>query len=217
MSTATQPRPPRLHLLLFTLSLLTTPQPSHSLSYTQLQTLHSLALSLTTRVANLRASRGDLAGSDRARLIVRKLESGMGMGLGFWAASWSLGWDYVRNYAWRDAASFDLLGVVSDANELLSSLNDLSQMESEAQRVDWVMRNYRSALRVSKSLFHRLLKVFSQSGPLRKVVETVQREVVEGDLLRDCLELGSNDLKGLIQVFKDIALQYSSTSGRSDL
>lgn len=48
-------------------------------------------------------------------------------------------------------------------------------------------------------------------------METVQREVVEGDLLRDCLELGSNDLKGLIQVFKDIALQYSSTSGRSDL
>ncbi|KAF7151416.1 hypothetical protein RHSIM_Rhsim02G0123400 [Rhododendron simsii] len=215
MSTATRPRPPPLQLLLFALSLLTTPQPSHSLSYTQLQTLHSLALSLTTRVANLRASRGDLAGSDRARLIVRNLESGMG--LGFWAASWSLGWDYVRNYAWRDAASFDLLGVVSDANELLSSLNELSQMESEAQRVDWLMRNYRSALRVSKSLFHRLLKVFSQSGPLREVVETVQREVVEGDLLRDCLELGSNDLKGLIQVFKDIALQYSSTSGRSDL
>lgn len=53
-------------------------------------------------------------------------------------------------------------------------------------------------------------------GPLREVVETVQREVVERDLLRDCLELGSNDLKGLIQVFKDIALQYS-TSGRSDL
>ncbi|KAE9452602.1 hypothetical protein C3L33_15496, partial [Rhododendron williamsianum] len=214
MSTATQPRPPPLHLLFFTLSLLTTPQPSHSLSYAQLQTLHSLALSLTTRVANLRASRGDLAGSDRARLIARKLESGMG--LGFWAASWSLGWDYVRNYAWRDAASFDLLGVVSDANELLSSLNELGQMESEAQRVDWVMRNYRSALRVSKSLFHRLLKVFSQSGPLRKVVETVQREVVEGDLLRDCLELGSNDLKGLIQVFKDIAMEISVVEKLND-
>lgn len=48
-------------------------------------------------------------------------------------------------------------------------------------------------------------------------METVQKEVVEGDLLRDCLELGSNDLKGLIQVLKDMALQYSSSSGRSDL
>ncbi|KAE9452715.1 hypothetical protein C3L33_15363, partial [Rhododendron williamsianum] len=75
MSTATTPPP--LHLLLHSLSLLTTPQPSHSLSYTHLQTIHSLALSLTTRIANLRASRGDLAGSDRARLIVRKLKSGL--------------------------------------------------------------------------------------------------------------------------------------------
>ena len=53
-------------------------------------------------------------------------------------------------------------------------------------------------------------------GPLREVVETVQKEVVEGDLLRDCLELGSNDLKGLVQILKDIALQYSSSSGRSE-
>lgn len=139
------------------------------------------------------------------------------MSLRFWASALSLGWDYVRNYAWRDAASFELLGVVSDMNELLNSLNELSQMESEAQRVEWVTHNYRSALRVTKSLFHRLLKVFSQSGPFREVVETVQKEVVEGDLLRDCLELGSNDLKGLIQVLKDMALQYSSSSGRSDL
>lgn len=54
-------------------------------------------------------------------------------------------------------------------------------------------------------------------GPLREVVETVQREVVEGELLRDCLELGSNDLKGLIQIFKEIALQYSSTPGNNEL
>lgn len=85
------------------------------------------------------------------------------MSLRFWASALSLGWDYVRNHAWRDAASFELLGVVSDMNELLNSLNELSQMESEAQRVEWVTHNYRSALRVTKSLFHRLLKVFSQS------------------------------------------------------
>ena len=47
-------------------------------------------------------------------------------------------------------------------------------------------------------------------GTLREVVETVQAEVVDGGLLRDCLELGSNDLKGLIQIVKDLGLQYAS-------
>lgn len=41
-----------------------------------------------------------------------------------------------------------------------------------------------------------------------EVVETLQKEVVEGGLIRDCLELGSNDLKGLIQVVKDLLLQF---------
>lgn len=43
---------------------------------------------------------------------------------------------------------------------------------------------------------------------VREVVETLQKEVVEGGLIRDCLELGSNDLKGLIQVVKDLLLQF---------
>jgi hypothetical protein len=43
-------------------------------------------------------------------------------------------------------------------------------------------------------------------------VKTVQREVVEGGLLKDCLELGSNDLKGLLQIFKDLASQFYSNS-----
>jgi hypothetical protein len=52
-------------------------------------------------------------------------------------------------------------------------------------------------------------------GPLKEVVETVQREVVEGDLLRDCLELGSNDLKGLVQIVKDLSSQFYSSSSSS--
>jgi hypothetical protein len=47
-------------------------------------------------------------------------------------------------------------------------------------------------------------------------VETVQREVAEGGLLRDCLELGAKDLKGLLQIFKDLALQFYSTSASGD-
>uniref|UniRef100_A0A5B7CAS0 Uncharacterized protein n=1 Tax=Davidia involucrata TaxID=16924 RepID=A0A5B7CAS0_DAVIN len=214
-ATISPPSPP---LLLLTLLLITTPPPSNSLSYTQFQTLFSLAHSLMVRVANLRASRGDLAGSDRARLIAQKLE--MGLGFGFWRVMWSMGWDYVKNYEWRNLGlgSFEMFGAVSDMNELLRSLNELTRMDSEVERVAWVGRNYTSILRVSKSLFQRLLKAFRQSGPLREVLETVQKEVVEGDLLRDCLELGSNDLTSLIQVFRDIALQFSSTSAdRSDL
>lgn len=29
--------------------------------------------------------------------------------------------------------------------------------------------------------------------------------MVQGGLLKDCLELGSNDLKGLLQILKDLA------------
>ena len=43
-------------------------------------------------------------------------------------------------------------------------------------------------------------------------METVKKEVVEGGLLRDCLELGSNDLKGLMQVLNDLLSQLSSAS-----
>ena len=49
---------------------------------------------------------------------------------------------------------------------------------------------------------------------LREVVETLQKEVVEGGLIRDCLELGSNDLKALIQVVKDLVMQFFPVSDK---
>lgn len=48
-------------------------------------------------------------------------------------------------------------------------------------------------------------------------MQMLQKELVEGELLKDCLELGSDDLKGLIQIIKDIALQYSSTPRNNEL
>ncbi|PPS00544.1 hypothetical protein GOBAR_AA20103 [Gossypium barbadense] len=54
-------------------------------------------------------------------------------------------------------------------------------------------------------------------GALREITETMQREVLEGGLLRDCMELGSNDLKGLIQIFKDLASQYSTSNHSQEL
>ncbi|XP_074326319.1 uncharacterized protein LOC141664295 [Apium graveolens] len=220
-------------LLTFTLVLITTPQPSNSflftspyqslssllfssLPFSSYTTLFSLAHSLTTRVANLRASRGDLAGAARARSLAHKIRPGIG--LGFWRFMLSLGWDYVRNYSWRDVGSVsDALGIVSDLNEVMRVVNELTRFESNADRTVWVQRNYKNVLKVTKSMFRRLTKIFYQQGPLREVVQMLQKEVVEGELLKDCLELGSDDLKGLIQIIKDLALQYSSTPRNNEL
>lgn len=46
---------------------------------------------------------------------------------------------------------------------------------------------------------------------------SLQKEVVEGELLRDCIELGTGDLKSLLQVFKDVASQYASAAPRNEL
>ncbi|GMH30246.1 hypothetical protein Nepgr_032089 [Nepenthes gracilis] len=193
--------------VLFLVLIATSPPASDASVYSQLHTVISLAHSLMARVANLRAARGDLAGSRRARLIAGKLERGLG--LGFVGAMWSVSWDFLKNYAWRDMASVELFGIVSDANELLRLLGELTRLESDTERAAWVSRNYQNVLRMSKSLFRRLLAVFQKSGPLRELVVTLQTEF-EGDLLRDCLELGAADIKGLVHIFKDIVLQYTS-------
>ncbi|XP_023519256.1 uncharacterized protein LOC111782689 [Cucurbita pepo subsp. pepo] len=200
-------------VVLFFLLLLTSPPPSLSFSFSQFKTLFSLAHSLMSRVANLRASRGDFAGSQRARHIAQQLEQGLG--LNFWGSMWSLAWDYAKNYAWRDISYSDLYDAVPDMNELLRAFAELTGLESDMARASWVTRNYQSVLRVANSLLKRLLKVFRKSGAWRNVVETVQVEVVDGGLLKDCLELGSGDLKGMVQILKDLALNfYSSTSQR---
>ncbi|KAF3449821.1 hypothetical protein FNV43_RR05900 [Rhamnella rubrinervis] len=214
---ATAPRSsPSLALMI--LLLIATPPPSQSFSYSEYRRLFSIAHSLMSRVANLRASRGDISGSNRARAMAEKLERGLGMG--FWGYMGLAGWDYLKNYAWRDVSYSELYGAVSEANELLSWMRELSRAESDAERAVWVGRNYQNVLRVSSSMLRRLLKVFRQSGTLREVVGTVQREVVDGGLLRDCLEIGCNDLKGLIQILKDLGLQYfpsPTSSHNSDL
>ncbi|KAK6123949.1 hypothetical protein DH2020_042294 [Rehmannia glutinosa] len=208
------PATPRSLLLLS--FLLLSSSLSHSFFFSNYQNLFSLSHSLLSRAATLRAARGDLEGAARAWTLARNLEHGLG--LGFYKFAWNVGWDYMKNYAWRDTPSFDTQGgVLSDLNELLGAVCELNRIRSDAERLAWIGRNYKNALRVSKSLFARMLNIFRQSGPLREVVETLQKEVVEGELLRDCLELGADDLKGLIQVLKYIALQYSSGSPKTEL
>ncbi|KAM1685243.1 hypothetical protein TB1_035903 [Malus domestica] len=197
-------------LLFLTLLRLTTAQPSQSFSYSLYPTLFSLAHSLMTRVANLREARGDVSGSQRARAVSSKLERGLGMGV--WGFMWSAGWDDLRNYARRDFPYSEVDGAVADANELLRWLGDLTQRQSDSDRAVWVAQNYQTILKVSNSLLRRLLKVLYHSETLREMVKAVQREVVEGELLGDCLVLGSNDLNGVIQILKDLGSQYGSTT-----
>ncbi|GMI91624.1 hypothetical protein like AT5G45660 [Hibiscus trionum] len=208
--------PPRATAIFFILLATTVPQTVDSISYSQYRTLVSLSQSLLTRVSNLRAARGDADGSKRARLIAEKLERWQGVGI--WGAAWSVGWDYVWNYGWGSGLDYtEIFGVASDLNQLGRMLGELTRSNSEMERASWVAGNYRNALAVSKRMFNRLLKAFKKSGVLREITETMQREVLEGGLLRDCLEIGSNDLKGLIQIFKDLASQYSTTNYSQEL
>ncbi|XVE88287.1 hypothetical protein DITRI_Ditri19aG0057600 [Diplodiscus trichospermus] len=204
--------PPRATVLLFVLLAATVPQHVNSLSFSQYKTL--VSHSLLTRVANLRSERGDEAGSNRARLIADKLERWQGVG--FWGAAWSVGWDYIWNYSWRRDLDYgEIYGVVADLNQLGGLLGELTRSNRQMERAGWIARNYGNVLAVSKRMFNRLLKVFKKSGALREVIETMQKEVMEGGLLRDCLELGSNDLKGMVQIFKDLASQFYSASDYS--
>ncbi|KAF9589760.1 hypothetical protein IFM89_028669 [Coptis chinensis] len=201
---------PKTPLLLLLILFLSTPSPTKAITLQQFRTLLSLTHSLMTRVANLRYSKGDYQGSKRAQNIADKLDGGLSLYKGMF----SIGWDYLKNYAWRDMGSS--IGMVRDMNRLLQALNELTQLESGKKRAEWVLRNYQSILVSSESVFRRLLQVFFKSGPLRDLVLMLQREA-EGDLLRDCLELGSNDLNGVVQIFKDIFVQFSSGNqyGRS--
>ena len=85
------------------------------------------------------------------------------MGLGFYDLIQTMGSDYLKNYAWRDTmTSFEMLSSVPDLNELMRAvneltraMNELTRLESQMERVAWLQRNYKDALRVSKSLFGR--------------------------------------------------------------
>ncbi|KAK1426480.1 hypothetical protein QVD17_15154 [Tagetes erecta] len=211
---ALKPSPAILHL--FTFILLTSLPSSSSIPIptpSSFHSLFSLSHSLLTRVSNLRAARGDISGSIRAKTIADNIQKHT-RGFSFYGVMWSVGWDYFKNYAWRDvrSASFDMMNAVGDMNELIKGLSELTRLESDVDRVEWIRRNYGAVFNVAKSLVNRLLKVFTQSGPLKDAVEMVKIEIVDGGLLQDCLELGSGDLKGLIQILKDVTLQYTSSS-----
>eukprot|EP01018_Ginkgo_biloba_P023608 Gb_37704 [translate_table: standard] len=173
-----------------------------SAAFQSWRTISSLLQSLMTRVAALRTSRGDFRGAQRARNIA----DGFDNSVRWWRVVGSMGWDYIAHYAWRESLSRppDYSQVIFHFNELLSAFGELMQVRSEAERLQWISQNYQRVLRISKSLLRKLLAVFSQSGALRESMLAIQKEIVEGDLIGDCLQLGAVDVKGLLQAAKDM-------------
>lgn len=148
-------------ILILVLLTGTAPAPIHSLSVSNYRTFFSLSHSLLMRVSNLRAERGDISGANRAKAISQKLQRGAHLWLACWGLAFSLGWDYVKNYAWRELDYRELYDAVSDLNELSSILSE--SMNSDIDRVAWVGRNYGKILATSKRLSARLLNVFRRS------------------------------------------------------
>lgn len=118
------------------------------------------------------------------------------------------------NYAWRESFSrpTQYAQVLSHFNELLSAFDELMQSRSETEKVQWISRNYQRVLSISKSLLQKLLAIFSQSGPLRETIMAIQKEISDGELIRDCLQLGAADVKGLLQVVKDMIIRLLAAS-----
>ncbi|CAL9778131.1 unnamed protein product [Musa acuminata subsp. burmannicoides] len=197
------PRP--LALFLVVLLLTSLPPTAEGLRLSQWGTLVSLSHSLLTRVANARAARDDLAGADRVRKIADKLSLLGGSGGGIW----SLGRDFAWNYAWR-GGRVPTAEISRATSRLLEALAEASRIESAAERSRWALRNYRHLVDLADSLFKSLLRTFSRSGPLREMVLALQREVAEGELFKDCLEIVAVDLEGLIRIVRDAFLSSSN-------
>lgn len=150
-------RPPHLLLpLLFVLILTPSAPRARALLVTQWSSLLSLSHSLLSRVANARAARGDVAGAARARAIADRL-SLLGVGRG----AWSLGRDFLWNYAFRGGGG----GAEASrtASRVLAALSEASRIKSTAEMRRWVLRNYPDLVALSDSFIQTLLRTFSRS------------------------------------------------------
>lgn len=168
---------------------------------TSLPTLISLSHSLLLRVATARYSRNDLSGAARARSIAEKLNI-----LGFRGGIWSLAWDYASNYLWRGVGiggvPMEEIGIA--VREIAVMVGEFVSLRSDRERAAWGVRNYSRVTALCKKVVSGLKLGFSQSGPVREFLLIIQKEIVEGDLVKDCLEIGSKDLEGLARIAVDL-------------
>ncbi|CAH9105984.1 unnamed protein product [Cuscuta epithymum] len=198
---ATSPR--SLLLVLFLLLINPTPSSSLFLPLFQYETAISLTHTLFNRVADHRAALGDVLGAARVRSIAKIINQARGIGL--WKLMWNHGRSFVRN-------SFNF-------NLLVRTLGELTRVGSEEDQEKLANRNNGNVIEIANDLSGGMQKAFSESGAFAELMELVRKEVVEGDLLKDCLRVGGSDLKALIQNLKNISLQLtnSSPSNQTDI
>ncbi|KAK9714487.1 hypothetical protein RND81_06G098100 [Saponaria officinalis] len=176
-------------------------------------TLLSLSSTLLHRVATLRFSRADVSDALRAKILAGKLE--LLMDLRFWPTVFSLCWDLYRNYAWLETVSFKDKG---EFNELMTrALSELPRVRNGSEWTAWVERNYENVRRVFYSVITRLHSVFTKSGPIKELVETLKEEMEEGDFIKDCLEVGAKDIRGLIQILKELSSPYTTADYKHEV
>ncbi|XP_015693009.2 uncharacterized protein LOC102722719 [Oryza brachyantha] len=176
----------------------------------QVATFLNLSNSLLTRVAAARAARGDDIAASRARRIASHLSLFSSRG------AWALSWDYLRHYAFSSAAGCGL-SCATSAARLLAAAAEVSRLHSATDAAQWLRRNYGDVRDAGGQLLNGLLVAFSEQGPLREVVMDVKWEVEEGELLKDCLEVGAKDLEGLLVIAKDLIFGASRTSRHNEL
>ncbi|KAJ7514286.1 hypothetical protein O6H91_23G037400 [Diphasiastrum complanatum] len=175
--------------------------------------LTSLVQTLLQRVANLRSGRGDLLGSER----VREIAQALGNSVTWWTRAASVGWDYFIHYYFRESLTrpLDLSRAMHHLRDLLSVFGELAQLRSDTDRLHWISTNYMRVLRNAKALLNELLLEFDSSGALRDCLLAIQREIADGSLIRDSLQLGASDLLGLVKTAIDLLQNLVTQTARN--
>jgi len=98
------------------------------------------------------------SGAERARSIANT----MGNSLQWWTGVGTLSWDYVTNYFFSQSTSrgMGVAQAMGHLSDLSSIVQELTQLGSDNERLQWLARNYSRAFAVAKSSLGNLLTIF---------------------------------------------------------
>lgn len=101
--------------------------------------------------------------------------------------------------------------------EIAIMVGEFVSLRSDRERAAWGVRNYGKVTARLKKVVSGLKLGFSQSGAVRELLLIIQKEIVEGDLVKDCLEIGSKDLEGMVRIAVDLFFSPSHFGTDRDL
>jgi len=99
-----------------------------------------------------------VSGAERARSIANTF----GNSLQWWTGVGTMSWDYVTNYFFSQSASrgIGVSQAMGHLSDLSSIVQELTQLGSDNERLQWLARNYSRAFAVAKSALGNLLSIF---------------------------------------------------------